>query len=116
VAEAGKSDITFDTREFKYAGYMRQLRRHIEGVWKYPEDAIERNVYGDLFITFTIRKDGSLGNVRLSRTSGFRSLDDAALTALRNSAPFWPLPEWWEEDGLTINGHFIYTLSGQYVR
>ena len=56
-----KSDdngITFDTKEYKYFGYMQRLREKIEGIWKYPAEAEQRRLNGELYIRFTIKKDG----------------------------------------------------------
>jgi protein TonB len=113
---AEEAGITFDSAEFMYRSYMRRLKEHIEDIWMYPPDAARRKIYGDLYITFVIRKDGSLGSMRLTRTSGHGELDDAAIKALRDSAPFWPLPEGWGKEALTIDGHFIYSLYGAYIR
>ena len=110
------SAITFNTKEYKYYGYMQLLRQKIENVWKYPAEAGAKGIYGDLYIRFTITKNGKLGAVDLVRTSGNRDLDNAALKALRDAEPFWELPEEWGREGLTITGHFVYTLQGYYVR
>lgn len=110
------SGITFDTKEFKYRSYMMRLKEKIESIWQYPRSAAERGIYGDLFIRFSIKRDGTLGRVDLIRTSGFRELDEAALAALRDAAPYWPLPEDWKLDEFIIDGHFIYTLYGYYIR
>jgi len=114
--KTAKSTITFDAKEFKYYGYMRRLREKVEGIWQYPSDAAMRGLYGDLYISFTIKKNGSLGSVELVRTSGYRSLDEAAIKALKEAAPYWPLPEEWKEEALTIKGHFIYSFQGTYIR
>ncbi len=108
--------ITFDTKEYKYYGYMQRLREKIEGIWKYPAEAAERKLNGELYIRFTIKKDGSLGSVELVHTSGYKILDDAALTALRDADPYWPLPDSWKEDSLTITGHFVYYFQNTYIR
>jgi len=114
----GKKDeaITFDTKEYRYAGYMRKLKEKIESIWEYPADARKRGLYGDLRIRFTIRKDGRLASIELERTSGYKSLDDAAMKALKDGEPYWPLPDEWEMDSYTINGHFVYTLYGFGIR
>ena len=109
-------EITFDTREFKYQGYMARLKEKIESIWQYPRSAAERGIYGDLYIRFSIKKDGSLGRVDLVRTSGYRDLDEAAFKALRDASPFWPLPKEWDTEEFIIEGHFIYTLYGYYIR
>ena len=114
-----KSDdngITFDTKEYKYFGYMQRLREKIEGIWKYPAEAAERKLNGELYIRFTIKKDGGLGAVELVHTSGYKILDDAAIRALKDADPYWPLPDSWNEDSLTITGHFVYYFHNTYIR
>lgn len=114
--EEGEGEITFSTREFKYYGYKIRLKEKIESIWTYPPEAAEKGIYADLYIRFTILKNGKLGAVDLLRTSGYKVLDDAALKALKDAAPFWPLPSEWNEDSFTITGHFIYSLYGYYLR
>lgn len=109
-------EITFDTKEFRYQGYMNRLKEKIESIWRYPASAAQRGIYGDLYIRFSIKKDGSLGKVELIRTSGYKELDDAAMKALMDGAPYWPLPSEWNLDEFIIEGHFIYTLYGYYIR
>lgn len=121
VAQAGKppaqkEGITFDTEEYKYRGYMRRLKETIESIWGYPREAAEKGIYGDLFIRFVIKKDGRLGEVKVVRTSGHGALDSAAIKALRDAEPFWPLPEEWGVNALTITGHFVYTIYGMEIR
>jgi protein TonB len=108
--------ITFDTKEFRYHGYLKRLRERIEGVWKYPQEAAERGIYGDLYLRFTIKKNGRLGDIELVRTSGYKLLDDAAIRALREADPFWPLPDELGKEAFTITGHFVYSIYGVYLR
>ena len=111
-----KSSISFDVKEFKYDSYMMRLKDKIEGIWQYPSDAAMGGIYGDLYLSFTIKKNGSLIKMELVRTSGYRSLDEAAMKALEDAAPYWPLPEDWKEEEFTVKGHFIYSNYGVYVR
>ncbi|MEW6109643.1 MAG: TonB family protein [Nitrospirota bacterium] len=110
------NSITFDTAEYRYAGYMKKLKEKIESIWVYPPEASKRGIYGDLKIRFTIKKNGKLGAVELVRTSGFKMLDDAAIQALKDGEPYWPLPDEWGMESYTIMGHFIYSIYGYYVR
>jgi periplasmic protein TonB len=115
--DIGKDNtLTFDTRDFKYYTYMLKLKERIESVWNYPQDAAARGISGDLYIRFTIRKNGSLEEAELMRTSGHRDLDAAAQQALRNAQPYWPLPDEWGKDSLTITGHFVYSIYGTFIR
>lgn len=107
-----KKGLTFDVGEFKHRGYMRMMKEKIESIWVYPKEAARLGISGDLYINFVIKKDGKLGEIEVVRTSGFSALDKAAVKALKDAEPFWPLPEDWEKDDLEINGHFIYILGG----
>lgn len=107
--EADKK-LSFDGKELKFMLYDTKLKERIEHIWIYPPSAAARGISGDLVIRFTIIKNGKLGAVELVRTSGHKDLDDAAIKALKDASPFWPLPESWGMDSYTIEGHFIYTL------
>jgi protein TonB len=110
------SAITFDTSEFRYHTYMARLKDKIESVWQYPPDAAARGLQGDLRIRFTIKKNGMLGDIEIERGSGHLSLDNAALKALRDAQPYWPLPDEWGKDSFTISGNFYYRMYGSFIR
>jgi protein TonB len=111
-----KDVITFSTKEMRYLSYMQRLKEKIEGIWVYPREMAEKGIYGDLYIRFAIKHDGSLGEVVLERTSGHQELDDAAMKALKDAEPFWPLPASWKEDTFVVEGHFVYTLEGVLIK
>lgn len=114
--ESESKKFSFNVKDMRYLSYLRRLKERIESIWIYPPDAAKRGIYGDLIIKFTIKKNGSLGETELIRTSGHKSLDDAALRALREAEPFWPLPDEWGLETYTIEGHFVYTIYGYYIR
>ncbi len=102
--------LSFDVSDLKFLLYNLKLKERIEHIWIYPPGAAARGISGDLIIRFTINKNGKLGSIELVRTSGYKDLDDAALKALKDASPFWPLPESWGMESYTINGHFVYTI------
>jgi protein TonB len=108
-------DVIFDVPEFHNRGYMRMLKTRIERIWKYPPVSAQQRISGDLFIKFTIKRDGSIGEIKLLRTSGHNELDEAAMQAIRDAEPYWPLPDDWKKEELSINGHFIYLLGRSYM-
>lgn len=114
-AKGEKKGLTFDAPELQHRGYMRKLKEKIESIWKYPEEAARRGMSGDLYVKFSIHKDGSLGEVELIRTSGYSDFDKAAIKALKDAAPYWPLPDDMKEGELSITGHFIYVFGTPYV-
>ncbi|MCE5194642.1 MAG: TonB family protein [Nitrospiraceae bacterium] len=103
--------LATDSKDLIYLRYLETVKMRIQSVWIYPYEALSRGIYGDLYINFTIKKDGTLGSIELIRTSGYTLLDDAAMRAIKDAGRFLPLPEGWKEDALTIKGHFLYLLS-----
>jgi len=107
--------LTFEITGFHHRGYMRMLKEKIESIWRYPKEAARLGMSGDLYIKFSIKKDGKLGEIDLLRTSGYKDLDEAAMKALKDAEPFWPLPADWEKEDLEINGHFIYVYGSTVI-
>lgn len=110
-AEKNEDTVDLDTTEYRYLSYFLKLKRQIEGVWNYPELSRIRGEQGELFLIFTIRKDGFLEDVKLLDTSGYARLDDEALRAIRVASPFSPFPESWNLERLNIRATFRYQIS-----
>ncbi len=108
--------VSIGTQSLKYASYMQHVRDQIEGVWEYPEEAQMRNQQGDLLILFTIGKSGQLVRVKLLRSSGFPLLDQAALDAVKEAAPFPPLPKRLHIDTLNVYATFSYRLYAWFIQ
>jgi len=112
--EANKKEDTVDlsTTEYKYLSYFLKLKRQIEGVWNYPEISRLRGEQGELFLIFTIRRDGYLEDIKLINSSGYARLDDEAVRAIRVAAPFPPFPDQWRGlERLNIRAAFRYEIS-----
>jgi len=112
----GENSVTLDTDEFKFISYNRWLKIKVENVLKYPELAALSGLQGTLYIQFDIMKDGSLGNLELLKSSGYKILDAEALRSIRDSAPFQPLPDSWAMERYTIRAAVLFYLSGAYIR
>ncbi len=82
------------TQEYRFAQYIEDWRIKVEriGNLNYPEDARRDKLYGKLQVSVSIRADGSLESVEVSRSSGQRILDAAAVRIVRLAAPYAPLP------------------------
>ncbi|MES1983149.1 MAG: energy transducer TonB, partial [Pseudomonadota bacterium] len=72
-------------------------------------------VYGSLQLTVSIRADGSVETVEVSRSSGQRILDAAAIRIVKLAAPFAPLPQDIRKDTdiLSITRTWTFTHSDQ---
>ena len=95
---------------------MLKVKNKIEYLWQYPVAAAERRMEGDLFLNFTIHRDGRVSDIAIISSSGYELLDREAVRALTVSSPFAPLPDAWNEDHITITGHFLYSNRANYIR
>jgi len=80
--------------EYRFARYVEDWRLKVErvGNMNYPEAARQMKLYGSLLLTVSIRSDGTLDNVEVTRSSGQRVLDAAAVKIVQMSAPFSAFP------------------------
>jgi TonB family protein len=86
--------VSASTREYAYAGYLREWVDRVEriGNLNYPDEARRRRLAGQLVISVAIRRDGSVERADVIESSGQRLLDDAALRIARLAEPYPPLP------------------------
>jgi protein TonB len=80
--------------EYRFARYVEDWRLKVErvGNMNYPEAARQMKLYGSLLLTVSIRSDGTLDSVEVTRSSGQRVLDAAAVKIVQMSAPFSAFP------------------------
>jgi protein TonB len=81
------------TSEYRYARYVEDWRARVEKVGNdhYPEEARGR-LYGALRMTVAVRKDGSVVEAVVEKSSGSPVLDRAARRIVNMAAPFPPFP------------------------
>ena len=103
------------TQEYRYAQYIEDWRVKVEriGNLNYPDQARREQVYGKLQLSVSIRTDGSVESVEVSRSSGHRILDAAAVRIVKLASPFSPLPPNISKDIdiLTITRTWSFTPS-----
>jgi periplasmic protein TonB len=103
------------TQEYRFAQYIEDWRVKVEriGNLNYPEQARQQKVFGSLKLSVSIRADGSLESVEVSKSSGQRILDAAAMRIVRLAAPYSPLPPniTKDVDILTIIRTWTFTSS-----
>lgn len=82
------------TQEFRFAQYVEDWRIKVErvGNLNYPDQARRDKVFGKLQLTVSIRSDGSVESVEVSRSSGHRILDAAAQRIVKLAAPYSSFP------------------------
>ncbi|MDH5602083.1 MAG: TonB family protein, partial [Gammaproteobacteria bacterium] len=82
-----------NAKAYRFASYMDAWRQKVEriGNINYPDIAIRKKISGKLLLDVAINPDGTIHSTRISRSSGHRELDQAALRIVNLAAPFPPL-------------------------
>lgn len=105
------------TQEYRYAQYVEDWRAKVEriGNLNYPEMARREKIYGKLTLTVSIRSDGSVESIEISRPSGQRILDASAIRIVKLASPYPPFPPdiSRETDILSITRTWIFTSTDQ---
>jgi TonB family protein len=91
--------------------YVEKLRIKIFKIWQYPEDAIQKGEQGKVTLTFVINSKGELVDMGIYNSSGSRSLDNAAMAAVKKAVPYGPFTPDIKENTLKITGDFCYVLD-----
>lgn len=99
-------------REPDFGPYMRELQRRIKFNWHPPKGNESRKVV----LLFKIAKNGQLLSCRVYRSSGLPAADQAALNAVKLTAPFRPLPAEYKGTNIDIQFTFDYNVFGGSLR
>jgi TonB family protein len=84
--------LSFDTEADALGPYGRILYDRIKAAWVLPNIA-KSFAKGMTEVKFTISRNGTIGNIHVSQSSGWPPLDNAAVNAVRGAAPMPPLPD-----------------------
>ena len=116
AGELARQTINLNSREDRFVDYLAHVKRRVERIWVYPEEAVAHGVSGELLLVFTLNKGGTLTNIRLVQSSGFPILDEEALRAVKLAAPFDPFPPQLGEEPWNISASFHYNLPRRIRR
>jgi len=102
------------------AAYIDQWAKKIEriGTTNFPQEAIRRQQSGKLIVIATLNKKGQVVNASISKSSGARLLDNAALRIIKIASPYSAFPQEIREsfDHLEITRTFIFDTGHQGLR
>jgi protein TonB len=81
-----------ENHEIRANRYLREhfayIRDLIAGRVVYPNVAVRMGWSGRVAVSFVIREDGDVEELRVAKTSGYPMLDADAVKTVRRSAPF----------------------------
>ncbi len=104
--------ITASTRRTPDAMYLSHWTKKIEqiGNLNYPDKARRNKLEGQLILTVSLAPDGHIINIRISKSSGHKILDDAAKRIVELAAPFAAIPQ----NVLQGNNRLVITRTWQF--
>lgn len=91
--------------------YLSQLRAKIEKNKVYPNSAKRLNQKGKVYVTFTLSKDGQITNIKISKSSDFDKLDEAALKILTDIKAIEPIPKELNKNSWEITVPIVYQIK-----
>jgi len=108
--------ILSDTMGVDFDPYLLRVYLSVQRNWYavIPEIARRLGRKGRVILQFTIRKDGSVENLQMMDGSGTGSLDLAALSSIRLSNPFPPLPAEFPGNDILLRFGYYYNMRPEY--
>lgn len=110
---AGKvvgGSAVFETGDYDITPWAEKIIPRVKGNWIVPL-AAKLGFKGVSVIFVVIEKDGRVSVLYVERSSGIKAFDQAALNAIRSSAPFPPLPPDFPLPNLRAHFLFFYNVS-----
>lgn len=90
-----------------FGTFMQNLQSDMMLNWNPPKIGTNARVV----VLMKIRKDGNLESVKILKSSGSSEMDNAALNAVKSTAPFQPLPLSFTGETVDVNFSFNYNAK-----
>ena len=104
--------------EIDYGPYMVELQRRIKRAW-HPTPDVDWGNEGSPTVVFKVHKDGSVSDLNLANSRGKVEASKSLMNAVRDAAPFSPLPTNAPESvdiQFTMNCCPVFSGSGSFRR
>lgn len=91
--------------------YFQKIQELIEENKKYPKIAKRLNQSGEIYLNFTIYKNGQITNIKITKSSNFRRLNKAAVEIMSEIEKFDPIPDELNKDIWNITVPIVYKIN-----
>ncbi|MBQ8460158.1 TonB C-terminal domain-containing protein [bacterium] len=105
LSSSAKQDTKIENPDI-FKDYMRNMQKKIKSNWIPPKQSTSKRVV----LLYSIKRNGELGKYEVLETSGDFNMDNAAVRALKKSAPFGKLPKEFKGDHVDVQFSFDYNL------
>jgi len=79
------------SKDFKFNWYTQNMQSRIEEFFK-PPMGLTNKQDASVVVTFTVFENGNISDVSVAQSSGIATLDNCAVAAVKEAAPFGKLP------------------------
>ena len=93
----------------QFGAYADLLRQRVAQFWKTTAIDPRLRTAPQVSVTFTLHRDGSATNIRITQKSGISALDFSAQRAIMDAVPFPPLPPQFPKNDAEIE--FVFELK-----
>jgi len=108
--DLGLSAADFGDTKQSFSEFLRQVREQIKEVQRFPPNVRNLDDGSTTTIRFTLLKDGTILDPKVSASSGSRVLDNAALAAVQNAEPYPPFPDGQSGNSIRLELPVVFEL------
>ncbi len=107
---AGEAGISIGHGDFgqQYGWYVQAVRTRISNNWLLSTISPSILTAPRVYVDFTIQRDGSISNAKITQSSGIPEVDRSALRAVLASSPLAPLPPDYSGNQVSVEFYFDY--------
>jgi len=104
--------ILSDTHGYNFESYMKEITDRVRRSWySAMPDSARKGQMGRAVVVFTILRDGTIQDIKLTTDSGAESLNQASIAAIESYRPFPSLPEDFRDDSrIVVQFTFLYNM------
>ncbi len=110
-ADIGLTATDFGETKQSFTEFLRQVRERIKEMQRFPPNVRNLEKGSSATIRFTLLRDGTIRNPKVSSSSGSLVLDNAALAAVQNAEPYPPFPEGQSGNSIRLELPIVFELA-----
>ena len=90
--------------------YKAQILSHIKKHRRYPLAAQRHGIKGTVNVDFLLFRDGTLGDIKVTKKSKHQILNNAAIESIKAGEPYPPFPSGMQEESIMIGVPITFNL------
>ena len=90
--------------------YFEMLNLRVHSFKEYPDFAKSRHIDGKVKVQFVLAEDGKMSSLKIIKSSRHKSLDNAALEAVKKASPFPRPPAFLFKTPVTLSINILFEL------